>query len=148
MKWINQTHWMTWTHFYKIYRSILYRCGNVNYEYYHRYGWRWIQCEWKSFNEFKDDMYDDYVLFFSAHWKSNTTIDRIDNNGNYCKDNCKWATRKTQARNRTWKCRMITHNGITKSLSTWAEDLKIKASTIRMRIEYWWTIWQALWLED
>lgn len=63
--------------------------GNKNYKHY---GGRGIKCEWKSFDSFYKEMGDGYA--------DNLTIDRIDNNGNYCKKNCRWIPQKEQLKNR------------------------------------------------
>jgi hypothetical protein len=67
---------------------------------YKDYGWRWIKCEWKCFKEFKEDMYDSYLKHVEIYWEKQTTIDRIDNDWNYYKENCKWSTIIQQANNR------------------------------------------------
>ncbi len=147
MKHHNTTHWFSNTRFYKIWRSIIYRCDYPTARWYARYWWRWITYLWNSFEEFKDDMYDSYLEHASIHWEKRTTIDRIDNDWHYSKENCRWATWLVQARNRTWRCRMLTYNWVTKNLSAWCEETNLKSSTIRMRLTYWWTIWKALWFE-
>lgn len=63
---------------------MLYRCYNDKYYKYHRYGGRGIQVhsDWHSFNKFIEDMFPSY--------ESGLTLDRIDNNLGYSKDNCQW----------------------------------------------------------
>ncbi len=81
-----RTYW-TW-------KGIWHRCTNPNYVYYHRYGGRGITvCDrWRSFDNFYVDMGDKPV---------GLTLERIDNDGNYEPDNCKWATWEVQANNKT-----------------------------------------------
>lgn len=76
------------------------RCKYKSNASYKNYGWRWIVCEWKTFEEFKDDMYESYLEHVKKFWEKQTTIDRIDANWNYCKDNCRWATYSEQNRNK------------------------------------------------
>ncbi len=101
----NRSHWMAWTRFYKCYRNIISRCNNENNRDYYLYGWRWIRCEWNSFEEFYKDMYELYVEHIKIYWEKNTTIDRINTDWNYCKENCRWATISEQSMNR--RCTII-----------------------------------------
>jgi hypothetical protein len=61
------------------------------------------------------------------------SIERIDSNGDYSPDNCRWATDTEQARNRS-NNRLLTFNGKTQCIAAWSEETGIKASTINKRI--------------
>lgn len=78
------------------YWSMVRRCkypSQINYKYY---GGKGIRVEWKSYAEFREDMYDSYMEHVSKHGRKDTTIDRIDSDLNYCRENCRWATMKEQ----------------------------------------------------
>lgn len=93
------THWESKTPFGKKYRHIMERCNNINNKSYKDYGGRGIKCEWGSLQEFRDDMYASYEAHLWKYGQSNTTIERIDVNWNYCKDNCIWVTKFEQSLN-------------------------------------------------
>lgn len=77
------------------------RCYNPNDASYVRYSGKGIKVEWKSFEDFRDDMYESYKKHLAKHGAKDTTLDRINNDGNYCKENCRWATNLQQIANRT-----------------------------------------------
>ena len=102
------------------------RCGNPNNKQYKDYGGRGISYnpKWVKFKKFYEDMNNGYTR--------GLTIERIDTNGNYTKENCRWATRKEQNNNK--RCNiMLTFKGITKPIPVWAEELRLNFPTIRSR---------------
>ncbi len=111
---------------YEMWKNIIQRCTNSNNSRYKDYGGRGIRvCEaWRSFDHFFEDM---------GERPPNTSIDRIDNNKGYYKANCRWATRKEQARN-TRTNKLITINGETKCLVEWCEIYQKSYHKIRQRI--------------
>ncbi len=115
---------------YKSWHKMIQRCINPNHKAYHNYGGRGITvCKrWRKFENFLEDM--------GEHPGKEYSIDRIDNNGNYCKSNCRWVTRKEQNRNKR-NNHLITYNGKTQCISAWAEELGIGASVLWYRLKHW-----------
>ena len=69
----------------------------ASYNHYHTKG---ITCEWDSFEEFYADMIDSYLAHIEQYGIFGATLDRINNSGNYSKNNCRWANYKQQAQNK------------------------------------------------
>ena len=87
--------------FYRIFVGMRYRCNNPKSTNYKYYGGKGIKVLWNSYEEFFYDMYQSYIVHVKFHGEKNTTIDRIDPTKDYCKENCRWATYKVQANNKT-----------------------------------------------
>ena len=156
----NTKHWKSKKRIYKIYRAILTRCNNKKTKRYKDYWGRWIKCEWESFEDFYADMWASY-----EEWLS---IDRINNDWNYSKENCRWATPKQQSNNTRRSINInirfyikkyrkdilknlyfwIEWNWQRKSMIEWCNILWISQSVVTSRVSVmWWTYLEALWLE-
>lgn len=129
----NTTHGMTGTHFYWKWGHMHGRCTNPNIERFKDYGGRGIKILWKSFEEFRDDMYESYLEHVKIHGKTDTTIERTDVDGDYSKENCTWATRKEQMRNKKSN-RTLEHNGMKKCINEWVDITGLNRSTIYRRL--------------
>jgi len=116
---------------YTIWSGMKNRCNNKNSDCYHFYGGKGISYDpsWQGFDGFWDDMKDEY--------KDGLTLDRIDPNKNYSKDNCRWATWQEQGDTRTDNT-MISVDGIPDTLSNWARKYNHKPSTVAKRIGRGW----------
>ena len=138
------THGMSGTKFYWVWRHILTRCNETGSKDFKDYGGRGIKVQWISFEEFKNDMYGSYLKHCEEFGINNTSIDRIDVNSYYSKENCRWATMKIQQNNKR-NNRLITHNDKTNTMSEWADITGINKHTINTRINRdKWSIERAL----
>ena len=128
---IHKTHGKSNSRIYRIWSGMLKRCNNKNDKRYINYGGRGIKVEFKSFEEF-------YDWSINNGYKDNLTIDRIDNNGNYSKSNCRWTDNKTQTNNKR-NNHYITLNNETKTLMQWCEFYKMDYYLVKNRINnlYW-----------
>lgn len=121
------THKMSKGRFYNIYCHIIARCCNEKTKYYNHYGGRGIiMCdEWRnSFDNFYNDMYNEYETLSKDIGEENVSIERIDVNGNYELSNCKWIHRSEQSQNMR-RTIYIEFNEETKSLSKWCKFFDI-----------------------
>jgi hypothetical protein len=123
----------------RIYYAMIGRCYDVTRHGYKNYGGRGIRvcCEWK-------ESIASFVLWALAHgYNDNLSIDRIDSNGNYEPENCRWVTILEQSRNKTTNV-FITYHDETKVLKDWATQFGISQSALRNRLKKGWNIEDAL----
>lgn len=115
---------------HKTWQSMMQRCYNPNSASWKRYGGRGITvCDrWHKFENFLADM---------GASSPELSIDRIDNNAGYSPENCRWATRKQNARN-TSKNRLITYKGETACVAEWAERTGLPHALILQRLKSGW----------
>lgn len=131
------------TTLYKRLRGVKTRCRNPKSGQWDYYGGRGIKCLWDEFQDFYDDMAESFFAHVKKHGEHNTHLDRIDPNGHYCKENCRWVTRKQNRRN-IKNLRMITFNGKTRCLKDWADELGGSKNALHERLRKGWTIEKAL----
>ncbi len=123
-------HGKRYTPAYEIWKTMRQRCLNPRNAHYTYYGGRGISvCDrWlNSFVSFLEDM---------GERPEGCSIDRVNNDGNYEKSNCRWATSTQQARN-TRQTRLITFDGHTRCLTEWADIIGITNATLRYRLKHW-----------
>jgi len=122
-------HGLTKTHFFTVWSNMKARCLNKKDRSYQRYGGRGITYskEWSYFINFYRDM--------SPYYKDGLTLERIDNNKGYSKENCRWATKAEQANNRSTN---ILFKG--ESIIECAKRLGAKPLAIYKRIERGWSL--------
>lgn len=110
----NITHNQSHTKLYRVWNGMKQRCGNPNNKSYPDYGGRGIKvCDaWQSFDAFQ-------TWAWSHGYGEGVEIDRIDNDGDYCPENCRWIDRVGNARNKS-NNKLISYNGEEKTLSEWA----------------------------
>lgn len=121
---------------HNIWGHMLHRCNNKNMA---NYGGRGISVcrEWaESFEVFRD-----WAL--ANGYRDDLTIDRIDNDGNYCPENCRWATMRTQANN-TRRNHNLTAFGETKTVTEWSRVYGVKYNTILNRLYKGWSVEAAI----
>lgn len=123
---------------YHVWFAMKRRIMNTKSKDYKLYGGRGITLDkkWIEFNEFWKDMGNSY--------KQGLSLDRIDNNKGYFKENCRWVDSFTQANN-TRKNILITFRGKTKTMSEWARKYNIHPFTLRNRlVRSKWSITKSL----
>ena len=131
-------HGMYGTRVYNVWAGMVYRC-KANNKYSRNYHDRGIEVckEWRaSFINF-------YNWAFQAGYRDDLQIDRIDNDKGYFPENCRFVTAKVNCLNRR-NNKLITINGVTKSITEWGEASGVSRATLGMRISRGWPVEQLL----
>ena len=119
------------TRLYRTYCHILERCNNPKCKEYKWYGARGIKCEFKSYTDFRD-------FALANGYNDSLTTERIDVNGNYCKENITFIPKRLQARNTRTNV-FMTYKGLTLCASEWAEILGCNQDTLTRRKRNGWS---------
>ena len=132
-------HGLSQTPTYDCFRNMHQRCSNPKNVGYANYGGRGIKVcsRWSIVDNFVEDM---------GLKPDGLTIDRIDNDGDYTPENCKWSTPLEQGQNkRVYKnARLVTFDGLTLSVSEWSRRTGINATTIEYRLGAGWSVEKAI----
>lgn len=125
---IKKKHGLNGSRLAHCYDSMKTRCYNKNFIRYDRYGGRGI----KVCDEWLNDFESFVKWALKNGYRDDLTLDRIDNDGDYEPDNCRWASKKEQANN-TRTTVMIEIDGVVKPLQEWCEIYGIKQETVHAR---------------
>lgn len=135
----NTTHGDTGTRLYRIWAGIIQRCCNSRERYeWRKYGGRGIcVCdEWRKYENFKR-------WAVCNGYADDLSIERIDPNGNYCPENCCWATTYEQGNNKRTS-RRISFNGEVGTIREFADKYGIPYSCLYSRLRNGWSVDRAL----
>lgn len=127
---INKTHGQSRTRLHRIWTYMRERCNNPNNPRYFRYGGRGIRvcAEWSGETGFETFM----LWAIQNGYSDELTVDRIDNDGDYSPQNCRWVSPKAQSNNRS-SGRYITVDGEKKTVAQWSDQLGLKRPGIYKR---------------
>lgn len=126
----NATHRMTKTRLYVCWKSMKSRCYYENDVAFERYGGRGI----KVSKEWRDDFLAFREWALKNGYEDNLTLDRIDSNGNYEPNNCRWLTLAAQQSNRSDTIH-LEFNGKNQTLTEWAHEIGISVAQLSKRLK-------------
>lgn len=140
----HKTHGDSYSKIYNIWRRMKDRCYNPNNNRYHRYGGRGITVcdEWlNDYNAFKKWAFENGFVENSS--RKECSLDRIDSNGNYCPENCRWVNSFIQSNNKVDTI-YLTYKDETHSLTEWSLLLNMSRGTLYNRLYlYKWPLEKA-----
>lgn len=122
------THGMSNTRLFNTWVRLKQKCYNSNDSHYKYYGSRGIVV----YQEWLDDFMNFYNWAMENGYRDDLTIDRIDVDGNYEPDNCRWVDMKIQCNNRR-NTKYITYNGKTQTISQWCDELNLPYKRVIQR---------------
>ena len=134
-----RTHGQAGKPLYRTWQNMKNRCYNKNVRQYKDYGGRGITVcdEWRN-------SYSAFEAWARGNgYEDGLTIDRIDNDGNYCPENCRWVTRDEQQINKRYN-HTAEINGVRRTLTEWARVYGLKESVVNWRVNNGWDVVQAL----
>ena len=131
------THGDTGSPEFNAWQSMHQRCTNEKCRCYKNYGARGIKVcrRWQNYENFLADM--------GRRPSPEHSLERKNNNGNYCPANCVWATKIEQASNRRSN-RVLNHGGRSQTLQAWARDLGTTDNALYMRLKKGWSVEKVL----
>lgn len=131
-----KTHGASKSRTYRIWWGMVSRCRYRRLISWTRYGGRGIRVcrRWMKFENFLKDM---------GEAPLGLSLDRKNNDGNYCQSNCRWTTQLEQNRN-TDHTHYIEHKGLRLCVTEWAERTGLKINLICTRLSRGWSTWRAL----
>lgn len=134
-----KTHGEAKTKLYGVWCTMRNRCYNKNTKSYVDYGAKGVRVcdEWNTRYEF----FRDWSL--ANGYKEGLEIDRIDYEGDYTPENCRWVTRKVNANNKRGNI-YLTISGVTKTLPQWSEQYGVNKGTVRTRLKLGWPVDESL----
>ena len=139
---LNKKHGLRNHRLYNILANMKQRCYNENSKAYKNYGGRGIKIcdEWLAK---EDGFMNFYNWAINNGYNGDLSIDRIDNDGNYEPQNCRWVNNSIQSNNRR-NNHKLTFNGDTLNISEWAEKYNLTISAIIHRLDRGWSIEKTL----
>lgn len=140
---LRKSHGKTGTPEYRNWRAMIQRCYDKNTKAYPNYGGRgikicdrWLEADGQGFLNFLADM-------GPRPGYKRASVDRVDNDGDYCPENCRWATNQIQCNNRR-TCKMFTIDGVTKTMADWERHYGLKPKTLKVLLGRGYSIVQAI----
>ena len=133
------THGLSRTPEYNAWIDMKQRCFNPNHQHYLHYGGRGITvCDrWKN-------SFEDFLADMGSRPTAKHSLDRIDNDGDYCPENCKWSTKAEQQNNRRNNKPLITIGSKTYTIAQWGIEMGYGKTVIQSRLDMGWSEYKAV----